>query len=510
MTDISLSQSQQGAGWRAWRADLLLFAVLLVAAFFVNDAAGYHNPDVSWLLFASERMLGGEQLYVDVWESNPPFSVLLYWPMVALEQLTGVRAELWVSLSVFAVAGASVALVDRLLKVAGDFPRTQRRVIALALLTICLFLLPKHFAEREHFGAMAMLPLLVLVSLRAERGDDFKPGFPLAALAGAMGAILLIVKPHYAPGYALPALFALARHPSWKAVIRPEYVAGVVVCAAYAAIVYVLFPAYVQVVMPIIVEVYASTRLSPQMLLRFTGVLLGPAAAILLVAIRGSEARRFHAIVWGLASAGFLAGYLLSGKGWIYHYYPALIAIYGALVFALTGYLQDKPWPRRRLMFGFCAAAFIVSPLMDLAFFRDQSWTPAELQAAGPNPRMAVISVDIAVANPRARILDADWGERDNSDYIPALALLKSRSASGETLAWLSDLTADGVERKLAYFAEAPVDFIIVDNRSSLWVDYMKADPRFAEILEDYTSVEERDGVEFLVRTDLLDLGPPI
>lgn len=52
-------------------------AVLYVAAILWNQAWGWLNPDTSWLIYLNERMFSGEKLYVDVWESNPPLSVIL-------------------------------------------------------------------------------------------------------------------------------------------------------------------------------------------------------------------------------------------------------------------------------------------------------------------------------------------------------------------------------------------------------------------------------------------------
>src|SRR3954465_10275637 len=42
------------------------------------------NTDVSWLITLSEKMLDGQRLYVDLIEVNPPASVFLYLPLVAL------------------------------------------------------------------------------------------------------------------------------------------------------------------------------------------------------------------------------------------------------------------------------------------------------------------------------------------------------------------------------------------------------------------------------------------
>src|SRR5713101_5631390 len=45
--------------------------------------------DVSWLITLSEKVLDGTRLYVDLIEVNPPASVLLYLPAVALARWVG-------------------------------------------------------------------------------------------------------------------------------------------------------------------------------------------------------------------------------------------------------------------------------------------------------------------------------------------------------------------------------------------------------------------------------------
>jgi hypothetical protein len=50
--------------------------------------------DTSWLITVCERVLAGERLYVDLIETNPPFSVWLYMPPVALAKALGLSSEI--------------------------------------------------------------------------------------------------------------------------------------------------------------------------------------------------------------------------------------------------------------------------------------------------------------------------------------------------------------------------------------------------------------------------------
>ena len=50
-------------------------------------------PDTSWIITLCERMLAGDRLYVDLIETNPPFTLWLYMPAVYLANLLGVAPE---------------------------------------------------------------------------------------------------------------------------------------------------------------------------------------------------------------------------------------------------------------------------------------------------------------------------------------------------------------------------------------------------------------------------------
>ena len=85
----------QVSAWPERRREILPLLVSLavvVGAVWQQATLGL-NPDTSWLITVSERMLAGDRLYVDVFELNPPASVLLTLPPVVLAQWVGLRPE---------------------------------------------------------------------------------------------------------------------------------------------------------------------------------------------------------------------------------------------------------------------------------------------------------------------------------------------------------------------------------------------------------------------------------
>ena len=82
-----------GGRSKAFRVSLVVCAIVAIVSLLDNTLVHYLGADMSWLLTAADGMIGGQRLYVDIWETNPPFSVLLYLPAAYAEHLLGLRAE---------------------------------------------------------------------------------------------------------------------------------------------------------------------------------------------------------------------------------------------------------------------------------------------------------------------------------------------------------------------------------------------------------------------------------
>ena len=82
-----------GGRSKAFRVSLVVCAIVAIVSLLDNTLVHYLGADMSWLLTAADGMIAGQRLYVDIWETNPPFSVLLYLPAAYAEHLLGLRAE---------------------------------------------------------------------------------------------------------------------------------------------------------------------------------------------------------------------------------------------------------------------------------------------------------------------------------------------------------------------------------------------------------------------------------
>ncbi|TGQ38615.1 hypothetical protein [Mesorhizobium sp. M00.F.Ca.ET.216.01.1.1] len=80
-------------------------------------------PDTSWLITVCERMLSGERLYSQIYETNPPFSVWLYMPPVAMGRMLGIAPEILVRAWTYLAALVGLSFSGVIVRRAG-FPET--------------------------------------------------------------------------------------------------------------------------------------------------------------------------------------------------------------------------------------------------------------------------------------------------------------------------------------------------------------------------------------------------
>ena len=294
-------------------------ALIVVAAVALQIHLGTVD-DVSWLITAGERTLNGQTPYRDFIEVNPPASILLYLPAIVVARLIGASPELIVAAFGFAGAAASLALCGAILARARliDALGPVGASVALAALT----LLPAHvFDERDMIAAVAALPFLALAAARAS-GARAAPGHVL--LAGLGAGIMAAIKPPYALAALALAPYLAARIGLRGLMTSLEFYVAAAVGLVYALVTLALFPAYISDILPLARAVYLPVREPALALMLNTGVILWLA---LLLASAQIAAGNFAAPLFAipaLASLGAVASFIVQGKGWSYHIYPAL------------------------------------------------------------------------------------------------------------------------------------------------------------------------------------------
>jgi hypothetical protein len=325
------------------------------AAFLLMVLAPPLNHDAAAILNFAERWVGGERLYRELIDVNPPLIFVLT-AMPALlakwSPLDGVQAYL---LCVLGLCLAAWRLTSRLRGSRAE-GRVERAVLD-ALVPLAILLPAYDVGQREHLMAVFAIPYAFLAARRIE-GLPTPPRLAwTVSIAAAFGFAL---KPHFlAVPLLVEALVLLRRGPA--AAFRDPLPWGMAaVWLLYLASLPVFFPAYLDVVMPLIIGFYLGNGG-----IGLFDVLLTPlvgTAALTLLALApfalwsgaGAAAQALLAVGLGGALSAWV-----QHKGWSYHVVPM------AMASALLAGLLAARWLDRALVPARAAAS---APGFALAF----------------------------------------------------------------------------------------------------------------------------------------------
>ena len=189
-----------GAQWLTQSGLGLLPALIPALLFLPVVLAPPLNHDVGAVLAFSQRWLGGEHLYTDLIDVNPPLIFVLNLVPAAVAAWTGLDGTRALQLSLLAYG----ALAWRIGWLVRDRPAEgpAERAFLDVLPALVLLGAGYDFGQREHLMAIGALPYLLCAARRAE-GKAPGGRFGAALLAGVAFAL----KPHF---LAIPCLVEAA------------------------------------------------------------------------------------------------------------------------------------------------------------------------------------------------------------------------------------------------------------------------------------------------------------
>lgn len=420
---------QSGAAKLREVSRISLPATLVLVAAAVIRSFSVLRDDISWLITIAEKTLAGGRAYLDFIEVNPPGSLIVYMVPVLAAHVLGIKPETAVSILTFVGALASIGLAGRILLQAELLDRSKVPTIAALALGWLLVAPGNAFAQREHIGLIAMLPMLAIQGVRA---DGKSPKTADAALAGLGGGIAIAIKPYFL----LPILFSFMMilfrtRPSLRQASRlvatPEILSGSVILIAYALACVVLFSSYFSTTLPLVLELYVRFRW-PVVRIIFSYPSLFIGAALLLCQLVGrSEFPTHPATIFTVAAMGFAVGVFVQGKGFPYQSAPALLL----LMFVAGWLLIERRWfvataktaqslfsDSKLVICGTFYVALGTAVLIYLGFsFHQPRLFFAVARLAPPHPRIAAITESLK--GPQlARFLGGTWIERTPSSWI--------------------------------------------------------------------------------------------
>lgn len=468
------------ARFDAWSAA----AVVLALAAMAFQAVMPTKDDISWLITNAQALIDGKELYKDIIETNPPLSVLLYVPAVLVERLTGLRAEL-ASIVVTGLVGLAVARWLRWRLDTAGIEGGSRMEAAAVLVFLALPF--GAYGQKDLIAALVALPFCIELTLQA--GNRGK----MSVLTGALAGLSMAIKPQFAAAILLPCLWMAVR--SWRrgerrwpwfVVNRATVTAGVVV-VVFQGLVYVFFPAFFRDVLPAVLDLYVPLR-QPflALLLSLKGFLF---IALLAVSIFYGP-RTILGEVVAAAGLGFFIAFLVQGKGWPYHLFPA--TSYGLFLFFSE--VLPHIWKQRQSRSPVAALLMAAVILSSHTLWMTVTWTDwsaltRAIVATGiRQPTILNIAASHDVGHPSTRDAGGRWVGTYSCRWLTALAMSDAMTSAAQAglaspVTWLKH-DREVLRRDIA---EKQPDIILVDRRGSYdWLAWAREDPATAVLLDHY------------------------
>jgi hypothetical protein len=484
--------------------------LVLVVIFAIGAAYQIAMPavaDVSWLLDVNAKMLSGARLYVDVIETNPPMAVYLYTPAALLAACTGLPASILQVILTLGLVAGSLTFVGRILRVTDDTENVRRCLI---IATFFLVVAPLYaFSEREHLALALMLPSLAIIAARA---DQLPVGLWMRGIAGLGAGIAISVKPHFALGLLLPAVYQAVRLRSWRSLFVAEHWLAGCIAALHLALTAIAYPAYFADIVPMLLGTYRQLKL-PLSLLLNTETLITVGAAGATGFILGRDTLKPRVLVPLLAALGFVAAYFEQGKGWIYHLYPALALVFIVFLAEALPHLHvlGSTATRARLRFGLSvmlAVVVLVGLVRIVSVLKGRNFAGVDLaeriNANFAHPRLLALSSDLSIGHPLVDGVSGTWvgtfGQQILTTAATALQHRPGRTAD-EIAALEGWIARDRAILARDIRAGRP-DIILVDRANFPFDELMTSDTEAASLLRGYQQIGTVNDIDVLVPID--------
>jgi hypothetical protein len=462
------------------------------------------NSDVSWLLMVADHLADGLRDFI---EFNPPGAIFTYLPAIWLGRLTGLSPEAACVTVVVAVAAASLALVGAAL--GSRFAARHNAPLFATVAVVILLVVPAYaFGQKEHIGAMLLLPWIAVVAARC---DGSTPPLWLRICAGVAGGLCIVVKPHFALNLVILAVISAwcqhSRHKgswhqrSWRSLLCAENLAAGAVLAIYGAVLALGFPDYFAETAPMMAAAYVGDRLDWKTLLFAPVSILWTSIVVLTLVAGGSRRQGALSLILLAMSAVGYALFLLQGKGWAYQSYPAIS--FGLL--ALTLQLESPnaaiaAWPViARAAAGLAALAMF--GIAELWFDTTRPRDTAAIEEIAPHPALAAITADLSLGFPLTGMVHGRWAQRTPSLLIAAS--VRRRKQSGDidpaTLAGIEPYEMLGRDRLRDDIRANRPDILLVEDKKSEpfdWLAWARRDREFAAVLDGYAFVRQIDDTQ--------------
>ena len=392
------------------------------------------NPDSSWLITAAEKMLSGEILGVDILESNPPASILIYVPGILFARLFSLPSEIGVSISIYLLTlfvCFFFQYISRKTNIIGFLPTA---IVCLFLVFITFVYFQLFFSQREHFAVLLAIPYILISSVRlSERKQSLSSGIYI--ISGCCMGLTGCIKPVFLLVPLFLTLSCLFSTRNWRSLFVIENLSAGFIFLLYVAGVLIFFNAYLTFLEELLVSAYFS-RVQNWSRVFFSEGFLYIIMAVLYVIMSLFFKQSILQKQFFIASIAFYLTFLIQRKGFFYQVYPALVTLYLATLLLCVQVVQKKILSLHSVIIKIPVLIIILYTMSATASGIFSQWNvvtrPTQLEAYifknFSHPKMLSLAGKIGAGFPLARNVSAQWVGSVHSIFTaPHLSLDKQR-----------------------------------------------------------------------------------
>jgi hypothetical protein len=426
-----------------------------------------------------------------------------------------------VGLLVGVLLTASMLVALRVLAIPPAPARLSRDALIVSFLIAVVVPGVAQTGQREQIAAILMLPYALLAA-RAASGVVAPRS--LAVTCGLLAGVGLALKPFFLVPWAAVELIVLMRRRTVRSLVRAESVTILLIQIVYGALVLVFTPEYVTRVAPLVQATYNVGYAVDKSLITQTGrfrklTLLGLAAVATIVWRRHTSPAFTQ--VFGAATLGWLASYIVQSKAYFYQLLPAMafatVAFVAAAIEMIEGLraLPRQSWISRlataALSFGVVVGGVWLGPVT-VMFVRDTAryfrypYPPGIPQMVEATERLAsgepvyLMTTNVFPSFPLVNLAGAKWPYHYVSLWpIPTLypydgtPIINYRPPESQP-----PLEREFFDTVVSDLRRVPPRVLIVDRTSSQqamggrtfdFIRYFSASPEFESLMRRYRSV---------------------
>ncbi len=280
------------------------------------------SADVSYLVYAANQLLEGGQYVSDIFETNPPMILYLYFPICLLLKFTGLdifsATRLYIYTLIFISSGICYYLLKKLIQ---PSDRIYFYGFFYTLLFVFLILPTVAFGQREHLFLIFLIPYLLAAVLALEN-KSIPSG--LAFFIGLSAGAVFALKPFFLVTLGLIELYVMLKKRHIFAWIRLEFLVLVFVLLMYLFILCMFHPSYITVVLPFVLHYYFPGAIQKWNLIFSNSIVTFCLSVMLsfLFFCQLGRLRTLGTLLW-LALTGTVAAFIIARSAWFYHILPA-------------------------------------------------------------------------------------------------------------------------------------------------------------------------------------------